>query len=208
VHAGRLTTDLYAGELFDAFFRKDLRHIDRIRSALRAKFFLQAWRDHIVAKSNDKTYGHFFNLKRSFISPQAYKSLHNLCDALIKLVLVHRKYYPKIAFVPWFYGTHCLEHLFALARSFLPNFTYAEFLLLLRHIHLRQISLLSLAKAGVTERARDSKTAGYVFDGTLEVLTEGQLKHLTVWPSDDNITDAAEVAMEDVTGLMVQVRLF
>jgi hypothetical protein len=133
----------------------------------------------------------------------------NLCTTcamhLIKLVLAHRKYYPKIAFFPWFYGAHCLEHLFELARSFLPNFTCVEFLLLLCHIYLCQVSLLSLAKSGVTKCDWDLKTAGYIYDGTFKVLTEGELKDLTIWPSDSLIEDTAKVAMVEVTGLIVQV---
>ncbi|KIJ37041.1 hypothetical protein M422DRAFT_107508, partial [Sphaerobolus stellatus SS14] len=123
------------GELFDAWFKRELSHVEWARSAFRAKFFLQLWHDHILKKKNS-LFGFFFPLGRSFISSQNYKALHECYDSLIKLILCHMDYYPTLPFLPWQHGTECLEHLFGIARAFTPNFTYTEFIVMLQHIFL------------------------------------------------------------------------
>jgi hypothetical protein len=37
------------GELIDAWQNRNIRHIDRARMVMRAKYFLMAWRSHVVA---------------------------------------------------------------------------------------------------------------------------------------------------------------
>ncbi|GJF00922.1 hypothetical protein PsYK624_172260 [Phanerochaete sordida] len=187
------------GELFDAVFKRDLSHFERVRAVLRAKFFLKIWRDHIAEK-NQSPYGYLFLMRRSFLSSQNYKSLNHLCDALIKLVIVHSEFYPNVPFLPWQHGSMALEKLFGIARTFIPNFTYVEFIVTLRHVLLRESALLRLAQCGVHEKKE--KTSGYVHDTTLEQLTEESLKKLSQLPSRAQICEIAVVAFDEVIALM------
>ena len=187
------------GELFDAVFKRDLSHFERVRAVLRAKFFLKVWRDHVVEK-RQSAHGHFFSLQRSFISSQNYKSLNALCDAFLKLIIIHREHYPNVPFLPWQHGSMALEKLFGIARTFIPNFTYVEFVVTLRHILLRENALLRLAKLGV--HGRKEKSSGYVHDTTLEQLTKDDLKKLAQLPSRSQISEIADLAFEEVVALM------
>ncbi|KAG2150840.1 hypothetical protein DEU56DRAFT_728609 [Suillus clintonianus] len=191
------------GELFDAYFKRDLSHAERVRAAMRAKLFLQLWHNHIIDKSKHPVYGHFFPLRRSFISFQNFKSLDSCCDALIKLALVYREYYPTVPFLPWQHGSLPLEKIFGIAREFLTNFSYVEFLGILRHIEQRQEVLLRLAQSGVHERKE--KSSGYVYDTTLERLSHEDLKKLTNIPSRLQMEDIANVAWEDVVAIFNDV---
>ncbi|KAG1720670.1 hypothetical protein EDB19DRAFT_1835851 [Suillus lakei] len=187
------------GELFDAYFKCDLSHAERVRAAMRAKFFLQLWHNHIIDKSKHPVYGHFFPLRRSFISSQNFKSLNSCCDALIKLALVYREYYPTVPFLPWQHGSLPLEKIFGIAREFLTNFSYVKFLGILHHIEQRQEVLLRLAQSGVHERKE--KSSGYVYDTMLERLSHEDLKKLTDIPSQLQMEDIANVAWEDVVAI-------
>lgn len=191
------------GELFDAFFRRDLGHYERLRAVLRAKLFLKVWRDHIAEKSQHPVYGHFFPMRRSFISSQNYKSLNALCDAFLKLVIVHRELYPTVPFLPWNHGSIAIEKLFGIARTFVPNFAFTEFLCLLRHILLRENALLGLAKIGIHEKK--GKSSGYVFDTTLEQLTDEHFKKLLILPSREQISQIADLAFDEVVALLAEV---
>ncbi|KAG1737823.1 uncharacterized protein EDB91DRAFT_1035526, partial [Suillus paluster] len=174
-----------------------------VRAAMQAKFFLQLWHNHIIDKSKHPVYGHFFPLHRSFISSQNFKSLDSCCDVLIKLALVYREYYPTVPFLPWQHGSLPLEKIFGIACEFLTNFSYVEFLGILRHIEQRQEVLLRLAQSGVHERKE--KSSGYVYDTTLERLSHEDLKKLTDIPSRLQMEDIANVAWEDVVAIFNDV---
>ena len=191
------------GELFDAWFNPSLTHIERARSVFRAKMFLQFWCDSITRKSQHPVYGHFFPTSRSFISSQNYKSLHRLCDAMIKLLIVHRRFYPEVPFLPWQHGSLSLEKLFGIARSFIPNFTYVEFLVMLRHVLARESALLQLAKIGIHQR--QEKTSGYVYDTSSEQLSREDQKRLSTFPSDSELKVAADVAWDEMTEILTTV---
>ncbi|KAH9849547.1 hypothetical protein C2E23DRAFT_861950 [Lenzites betulinus] len=52
-------------------------------------------------------------------------------------------HYPTQPFCPWLLGTKFVKHFFSLARSLLPDFTYAELLKLVKHVMLHQHILLT-----------------------------------------------------------------
>ncbi|KAG2345621.1 hypothetical protein BDR05DRAFT_974960 [Suillus weaverae] len=186
------------GAAIRLFHSNALRACLTVRAAMRAKFFLQLWHNHITDKSKHPIYGHFFPLHRSFISSQNFKSLDSCCDALIKLTLVYWEYYPT-------HGSLPLEKIFGIAREFLTNFSYIEFLGILRHIEQRQEVLLRLAQSGVHERKE--KSSGYVYDTTLEKLSAEDLKKLTDIPSRLQMEVIANVAWEDVVAVFDDVSM-
>ncbi|KIK95293.1 hypothetical protein PAXRUDRAFT_33050 [Paxillus rubicundulus Ve08.2h10] len=165
---------------------------ERIHAAMRAKFFLQLWYNHVTNKAKHPLHGHFFPFRQSFISTQNFKSLDACCDALVKLAVVHREYYPTVPFLPWQHGSLLLEKLFGIAREFLPNFSYVEFLRILRHTEQQQ-------ESGIHEHK--DKSSGYIHDTTLEKLSIDDLKKLADIPSRLQMEDIANVAWEDVVAI-------
>lgn len=122
---------------------------------------------------------------------------------MIKLLIVHRRFYPEVPFLPWQHGSLSLEKLFGIARSFIPNFTFVEFLVMLRHVLARESALLELAKIGIHQR--QEKTSGYVYDTSSEQLSEKDRKRLSVFPSDAELKIAADIAWDEMTALLKTV---
>ncbi|KAH9947489.1 hypothetical protein B0H21DRAFT_680678, partial [Amylocystis lapponica] len=114
------------GELIDAWLNRRMTVQDRVLAALRARFFLHIWYTHIKAMA--ARFPDLYSTKRSFISPASFNIFNRLCDSLVLLVLAYARVYHDYAFCPWVHGTELVEHFFGLARTLLPNFTYAEFL--------------------------------------------------------------------------------
>lgn len=125
---------------------------------------------------------------------------------MIKLLLVHRKYYPTVPFLPWQHGSLAIEKLFGIGRAFIPNFTYVEFLVMLRHIMAREAALQRLATVGVHQCAE--RTSGYVFDTTFEQLTDADLKRLSTFPTPIDLRQVADVAWDEVLALLKNVSLY
>lgn len=104
-----------------------------------------------------------YSLSRSFISHQSLKILNRLCDSLIAFALIFAREYPDIPFCPWLFGTASAEHFFGLARMILPDFTFPQFLYIVKHVTLQQRILLSgkyVAKKDSVAKPR----SGYIFD--------------------------------------------
>ncbi len=198
-----LTREFCEGELFDAIFKRKLPLNERICAVLRAKQMLKVWRDHIRSKVNLPGHGHFFTMQRSFISSQNYKALDALCDAFVKLVIVHREHYPALPFLPWQHGSLPIEKFFAISRKFFPNFTFAEFVGVIRHVLLRETALLNLARQGI--HIQKEKSSGYIFDTTLEQLTPDELKTYRVRVTRSQIAEAADLAWDEVLALLQEV---
>jgi hypothetical protein len=154
---------------------------DRVLAAFRARYFLHMWRLHILKLS--KKYPDLYSTARSFISPASFHIFNRLCDTLVLLVIIYTRFYPTQPFCPWLLGTEFVEHFFGLARMLLPNFTYGEFLKMVKHIMLRQRLLLS--GKFKEKRERDS-ACGYImdYDATPILAKETQL-------STTSITDFA-----------------
>ncbi|THG93554.1 hypothetical protein EW026_g7710 [Hermanssonia centrifuga] len=121
-------------------------------------------------------------MQRSFISSQNYKALDALCDAFVKLVIVHREHYPALPFLPWQHGSLPIEKFFAISRKFFPNFTFAEFVGVIRHVLLRETALLNLARQ--------------------EQLTPDELKTYRVRVTRSQIAEAADLAWDEVLALL------
>ena len=157
---------------------------DRVLAALRARFWLHMWRQHIVKLSN--RFPDLYSTSRSFISPASFHIFNRLCDTMILLVIVYARHYPDQPFCPWLLGTEFVEHFFGLARMLLPNFTYAEFLKMVQHIMVRQRILLSGKFAEDRER---KSAAGYIMDYDARPLTATD-KHLaTITLSNHDLND-------------------
>lgn len=117
------------------------------------------WRLDILKLS--KKYPDPYSTARSFISPASFHIFNRLCDSLVLLAVVYARCYPDHPFCPWLFGTEFVEHFFGLARMLLPNFTYSEFLKMVKHIMVRQHLLLS----GKFAQQKDQNSAcGYIMD--------------------------------------------
>ncbi|KAF7306358.1 ULP-PROTEASE domain-containing protein [Mycena indigotica] len=109
------------GELVDAWQNRSISHRERVKMVLRARFFLMAWRTHILAHPDH-------SLDTHFISRQSYDIFITLSDSLIMLIVVHRKFFPLFPLLPWFHSTEPCEHYFGLLRQLKIDFAYIDVL--------------------------------------------------------------------------------
>ena len=122
---------------------------------------------------------------------------------MIKFLIVYREFYPGVPFIPWQHGSLSLEKLFGIGRAFIPNFTYVEFLVLLRHILAREAALQQLAKVGVHQKRE--RSSGYVHDTSSEKLSESDLKRLSQLPTRGELCVAADIAWDEMNALLKDV---
>lgn len=171
----RVLISKLAGELFDAWQNRRLSPRDRILAAFRARLFLMLWHRHI--KQMERRFPDLYPPNRAFISPASFNIFNRLCDSLILLTLAYSRFYPDQPFCPWLHGTEFVEHFFGLARTLLPDFTYAELLKLVKHVMLRQQILLS---GKVSAKKKRTIRAGYVLDYDPSPLSASELEDAKV----------------------------
>ncbi|KAK6964717.1 hypothetical protein R3P38DRAFT_2591890, partial [Favolaschia claudopus] len=148
------------GELFDAWMNRSMPHIERRPGSLAQTLYcFTIWRHNIVAAEH--RFPDLFQKQSSFLADTSFNILMRLCDQFILLTLTHLQYYPAIPFMPWHHGTHFLEHFFGIARCFIADFTFGQFIEMYRHLLIRQRILSSDQYS--TKREKDSNN-GYCFD--------------------------------------------
>lgn len=139
---------------------------------------------------------------RAFISPASFNIFNRLCNSLVLLVLAYDHFYPTQPFCPWLLGTEFVEHFFGLARTLLPNFTYAELLKLVKHVMLRQTILLS---GKLTAKKERTTRAGYVLDYDPSVLTPDELKKARVRMPKTLLDQLVELAYKEAAQILKQL---
>jgi len=124
-HPDRLGFVIYLfifGELVDAYQNRKISHLERIKMALRARFFCEMWRSFLHAAG--------YSESRHYISREFSDIMQTLVDGLISLVIVYRDHlgdeiYPLM---PWLHSSETCEHLFAECRKLIKDFTFLDFL--------------------------------------------------------------------------------
>ncbi|KAF6742097.1 hypothetical protein DFP72DRAFT_1109656 [Ephemerocybe angulata] len=177
------------GELVDAWQNRRISHLERAKMVMRARFFLTAWRSHIVAHPD-----HSLNIQ--FISRESFDIFITLCDSLLSLIIVYRKYYPKYPLLPWLHSTESDEHVFGATRKGIPNFTYADMLAAAHKV----FALISGAFKNLTSEEKANQTAAgyhhtYFKDEDLDLRVLGQ------YPTDMELGTASDAAFEETVQL-------
>ncbi|KAI0676073.1 hypothetical protein C8Q78DRAFT_1075017 [Trametes maxima] len=188
------------GELFDAWLNRRMAAQERVLAVFRARFFLHVWQSHI--RHMERRFPDLYKPNRAFISPSSLNIFNRLCDTLVLLILAYARFYPKQPFCPWLLGTEFVEHFFGLARSLLPDFTYAEFVKLVKHVMLRQQILLSGKFNAKKER---TIRAGYVLDFDPSPLTPAELEKACVRLSESELNQLVELSHKEATLIAKQL---
>ncbi|KAJ7103006.1 hypothetical protein B0H15DRAFT_767196, partial [Mycena belliarum] len=135
---------------------------------------------------------------RVFLADSSFLILMRMCDQFILLILAHLEYYPNTPFMPWHHGTHFVEHFFGIARSFITDFSFGQFVEMYKHILIRQ-RILSSGQYS-TKREKDSNN-GYTFDFVDWGLKPEEIAALKDFPSRDDIDRACETAWNEAAAL-------
>ncbi|KAJ7052712.1 hypothetical protein C8F01DRAFT_1331915 [Mycena amicta] len=187
------------GELFDAWMKRGMPHIERVVCVFRARHFLTIWRYNVL--NAEERYPDLFQKQSSFLADSSFQILMRLSDQLILLMLAHLEYYPDVPFMPWHHGTHFLEHFFGIARSFMPDFSFGQLIEMYKHILIRQ-RILSSGQFS-TKREKDSNN-GYIFDFVDSGLKPEEIAALKDIPSRADIDRACDTAWIEAAALASQ----
>jgi len=189
-----------AGTMFDAWLNRHMTVRNRVLSVIRARFFLHCWWMHI--KELSLKFPDLYSPARSFISPASFHIFNRLCDTMLILVLTYARWYPDQPFCPWLLGTEFVEHFFGLARMILPNFGYAEFLKLVRHVMVRQQILLT----GDFQEGREKHSAaGYILDFDSSPLTAEDRRLATVKLTDLDLNSIVELGYTEAKKICIEI---
>jgi hypothetical protein len=189
-----LSTYLFVmGELIDAWQNRNIHHVDRARMIMRARYFLMAWRSHIIAHPDHATNTHF-------ISRESFDIFVTLCDSLLSLIVVYRKFYPNFPLLPWLHSTEPCEHFFGILRTIKKDFNYSDVLYL--HPKLQILVLGAFGDLSAEEQANET-AAGYRH--TYFHVSDLDLDTLTIWPSDGDLQQASVSAFKEADQLLAAV---
>ncbi|KAJ6628383.1 hypothetical protein B0H10DRAFT_2209664 [Mycena sp. CBHHK59/15] len=187
------------GELFDAWMKHSMPHIECITCVFRARHFLTIWRSNIIKA--ELRYPDLFQKQRSFLADSSFLIIIQLCDQFILLTLAHLEYYPDVPFMPWHHGTHFLKHFFGIARSFITDFSFRQLVEMYKHILIRARILASGQYS--TKKEKDSNN-GYSFDFVDSGLTPEEITVLKDIPSRLDIDHACKTAWNEASVLASQ----
>lgn len=192
-HSSQVGLSVYLfiiGELIDAWQNRNIRHVDRVRMVLRARFFLMAWRSHIVAHPDHAPH-------IQFISRESYDIFLTLCDSLLSLIVIYRKFYSNYPLLPWLHSTEPCEHLFGALRLLKKDFNFSDVLYL--EPKLRTLLLGSFGDLSPSEQANQT-ASGY--HHTYFHTNDLDLAALMTWPSDGDIQNASVAALSEAEQLL------
>lgn len=181
------------GELIDAWQNRNIRHADRARMVMRARFFLMAWRSHIIAHPDHAAHIHF-------ISRESFDIFITLCDSLLSLIVVYRKFYPNYPLLPWLHSTEPCEHFFGVLRVLKKDFNYADVLYL--QPKLRILILGAFGDLSPEEQANHT-ASGY--QHTYFHAKDLDTNALKTWPSDGDLQQASGAAFKEAEQLLAAV---
>ncbi|KAG7095217.1 hypothetical protein E1B28_005992 [Marasmius oreades] len=178
------------GDMIDAWQNRNITHLERAQMALRARFFFMAWRTHIASHPDHSTNVHF-------ISRQSYNIFLTLCDSLLKLIVVYRRWYPTYPLLPWLHSTEPCEHVFGILRQLKKDFTYVDLLYLQPKLHV--LLLGDFSNLTAEEKAKQT-SAGY--HHTYFRADDLDLLNLLEYPDDTASSKASEAAFEEAKVLL------
>lgn len=177
------------GEVVDAYQSRTLPHVERVRMVLRLHFFLERWEKFLDrAEYAKSTY---------FISGQFRDILNYLVFGLIQLIVIYRDSYgSRFPLLFWLHSTEVCEHVFGVLRSLVQDFTMLDFYHLVQKIFIR---LRIFTKSALATVGKDT-ASGYAH--TYSDCRGIDLTALSMFPTDEEINEAARFAYEEAEDLL------
>ena len=177
------------GELIDAYQNRNISHPERIKMALRARYFVGYWRGYLSAAGYSET--------QYFISREATDILQYLIDGLVSLVLVYRDHYKsEFPFFPWLHSSETCEHVFGEARQVVKDFTMLDFYYMLTKLRVK------LREAAFHDKSPNFKAHANGYCHTYYDGKGAKALLMATFPTDAEIEDVALQALEECESLI------
>ncbi|KAJ7110581.1 hypothetical protein C8R44DRAFT_934286 [Mycena epipterygia] len=178
------------GELVDAYQSREIMHVERVKLALRARYFLDAWAKYLELAG--------YKQQQYFMSREAVDIARYLIEGIISLVIVHRDHVPgTIPLLPWFHSSKPCEHTFGFSRRIVKDFTFLEFIFMAPKLRVTMREAVLSGKA-----SNNAKSTAKGYNHTYFDTTGADLAKLAIYPSDDGIKEASEEAAAECESLV------
>ncbi|KAJ6573789.1 hypothetical protein DFH09DRAFT_915806 [Mycena vulgaris] len=182
------------GELVDAYQSREISHVVRIKMALRARYFLDAWAKYLAAAG--------YKQQQYFLSREAVDIARYLIEGIISLVIVHRDHIPgTIPLLPWYHSSEPCEHTFGQSRDIIKDFSFLAFIFMAPKLR------ITMREAVLSGKASNGKAAAYGYDHSYFDTTGADLGKLAIYPSDDEIKEASVEAAAECDSLIALLGL-
>ena len=177
------------GELIDAYQNRSIEHLERIKLALRARYFLDSWETFL------KVCGYRRN--HYFISREANDILQIIIEGLISLIIIHRDHLPALApLLPWLHSSEACEHFFGEARHVVKDFSYLDLIYMIPQLRIK------LKQAILRGKSSDGKARAAGYSHTYFDHEGLNLVVLSTYPTDTQIYSVAEIAAQEANSLI------
>jgi len=178
------------GELIDAYQNHTLAHQERVKLVLRARYFMDYWLSYLRHTG--------YSEKQYLLSREATDIIWYLIDGLIGLVLVYRDHIKGIfPLLPWLHSSETCEHIFGEARPIVKDFTMLDFYYMMTKLRVK------LREAVLRGQSSDLKARATGYCHTYFDIKGINPLLLSTFPTDDDIQEAAQQAMEECESLLV-----
>ncbi|KAJ7143457.1 hypothetical protein C8R46DRAFT_1316074, partial [Mycena filopes] len=183
-HIGEIIYLFIFGELVDAYQSREISHAERIKLALRARYFLDAWSKYLDVAGYKK--------QQYFLSREAVDIARILIEGIISLIIVHRDHVPGlIPLLPWYHSSEPCEHTFGNSRDIVKDFTFLDFIFMAAKLR------ITMREAVLSGKTSGGKAPAQGYTHTYFDTIGADLAKLAVYPSDAEIAQAsAEAAAE------------
>ncbi|KAI9062814.1 hypothetical protein FKP32DRAFT_1554932, partial [Trametes sanguinea] len=191
-HRGMVVFLFVFGELVDAYQSRRLSHLDRVKLALRAFFFLELWEKYLEAAGYVKS--------THFLSYQACAITRVLIRAVIQLVVLFRDHLrSRFPLLLWLLSSEPCEHVFGLSRQIVEDFNMLDFYYMIPKLFVRLREAIFNQYQGGEKRTASGYHHTYTDTRSVDV------SQLRQFPSDEAIQAAAQVAYEEAFSLFTLV---
>ncbi|KAF7324216.1 hypothetical protein MSAN_02534100 [Mycena sanguinolenta] len=161
------------GELVDAYQSREIPHTERIKLALRARYFIDAWAKFLEISGYKQQY---------FLSREAVDIAKFLVDGIISLIFVYRDHVPgTIPLLPW---------------KIVKDFTFLDLIFMIPKIR------ITMRAAVLSGKCSNGKEAANGYSHTYFDAVGANLAKLAVYPSDDELKQASEDAAAECDSIV------
>lgn len=182
------------GELVDAYQNRAISHLERMKLALRARYFLDAWESSLDKAKYKKA--------QHFLSREAVDIAWIIIEGYIGLVIIHRDHVSGwCPLLPWLHSSEACEHCFGEARQVVKDFCLLDFLYMIPKLRIK------LREAIFQARLSNPKATAAGYSHTYFDIKDINLVELAKYPTNDEIDTIAEQASEENDSLIALLGL-
>jgi hypothetical protein len=177
------------GELINAYQNRSMSHSERIKLALRTRYFLDSWETFLQSCGYRKD--------QYFISRESNDILRIIIEGLIALIIIHRDHLSgPVALLPWLHSSEACEHVFGEARQVVKDFTYLDFIYMIPKLRIK------LHQAVLRGKSSNGKARAVGYSHTYFNHEGLDLVALSTFPTNAEIDSLAESAAQEANSLV------